>query len=78
MWSPICDFISLDPKIERTNKMQTPDNRTTKSTLETIEESIQKAELEKKKIIKHLNYLYKEYYTSSKNKEKRENEGVGM
>ena len=42
-------------------------------TLETIEESIQKSELEKRKIIDHLNYLYKEYYTATKNIEKRKN-----
>ena len=48
------------------------------STLETIEKEIQKSELEKKKIIDHLNYLYKEYYTTRKNIEKRENDGVGV
>ena len=58
--------------------MQTPSNGKPKSTLETIEESIQKAELDKKKITEHLNYLYKEYYTATKNKGKRENEGVGV
>ena len=34
---------------------------------------IEKSELEKKKITEHLNYLYKEYYTTRKNIEKREN-----
>ena len=77
MWSPVCDYIKLDAKIEnKEGESMEPVNKELEnsiSTLETIERGIQKAELEKKDIIEHLNYLYKEYYTARKNIEKREN-----
>ena len=54
------------------NNMESVNEKMEKSinVLKEIEETIQKAEAEESKIKEHLNYLYKEYYTTSKNIQK--------